>query len=89
LIEDEFYDIYVRLNKIENGKADLTINYIHEAVPVVEEPEEGDVEGVDTTGEIVPIEDEEESNVWIWVVVIVIVVLIAAGVPVAMKKKRK
>jgi hypothetical protein len=40
---DSYYDIYVQLNSIENGKANLTVKNIHEEIPAekIREPEEG------------------------------------------------
>tara|TARA_Y100000034_G_C6884393_1_gene405855 strand:- start:271 stop:2169 length:1899 start_codon:yes stop_codon:yes gene_type:complete len=89
LTGDGFYDVYVKLNKIENGRADLTIRSIKEEVPE-EELEEGDVSGVDTSGDIIPIVEEESSLLWLWILIGVVVV-IGAGVVVstASKKKKK
>jgi len=33
LNNDNYYDLYIKLNKIANGKANLTIKYIHELIP--------------------------------------------------------
>ncbi len=85
--ENNFYDIYVKLNSITNGYADLTINYLHEEIP---EPEEGeDASSVDTSGEIVEpeIEEEETSNLIWWIVGIVIVILIIVIVFIVLKKR--
>jgi len=76
-----YYDIYVILNAIVDGKADLTIQEINEAVP------EGDTSSVTTTGEIqddnppVTTDDSgtgESSKTWLWVLVI-LVILVAIG----------
>jgi len=73
--DDNFYDIYVMLNSIENNKANVTIQQINEAVP-----EENQDTGVDTTGSLnqTTSGDEPEeagsSNWWIWVLIIVVLV---------------
>ena len=38
LTSPQYYDLYVRLNSIENNKADLTIQIINEEIPRVSEP---------------------------------------------------
>ncbi|MAG01937.1 hypothetical protein CMI42_01255, partial [Candidatus Pacearchaeota archaeon] len=81
--DDGFYDVYVKLESITNGKADLLIRYLNEEIP-----EEKEEESVDTTGEIVPEEVEEESSLmWLWVLIVVIVVIVIGWV-VAKKGKR-
>lgn len=82
---DGFYDIYLKLNRIVNGKADLLLNSIHEEIPEPEEDEEAS--NVETSGEIVPIEDSKGSTL-IWVIVGLVVVLVVVGW-VYMRKKRK
>jgi hypothetical protein len=81
LDSDGFYDVYIKLNGISNGKADLTINYLNEKIPDVEREE-----GVETSGEIVTEEELEEresvdeSNLtWLWVLIVVGVVLGLGG----------
>ena len=75
--DDGIYDIYVILNNIIGGKADITIKKISESVP------EGIEESVETTGEITTPGEEtptetEKSYAWLWVVGI-LVILIGIG----------
>lgn len=73
--EDDFYDIYVKLNSIINGKADLNIEYLYEEIPAPTEG--GDTSPVDTSGDVVVDEPEpKESNVWMWILVIGLIVVI-------------
>jgi len=76
--DDGYYDIYVKLNGIASGKADVTIEYLNEVIP-----EEGGA--VETTGEdITPVEKEEASEIsstksmaWLyWIIGIIIVLII-------------
>jgi len=64
--DDNIADVYVKLNAITNGKADLTIKYIQEAVV----PEE----------EVTPPTEEEAARevnlVWLWIVIAVVVIAI-------------
>ncbi len=71
--DDDLYDVYVVLNGITNGKADLTITYIQEEIPQVETGE-----GVETTGEIVEEEEEPEGSnkMLIGLVVVIVIVLV-------------
>ena len=75
--EDGYYDIYVKLNEIIGGKADITIEYLNELIP----EEKGAVE---TTGEDVTpreeIEDEselgEQSYTWLGVLVVIVLLFL-------------
>lgn len=69
---DGFYDVYVKLNAIVNGKADLVIKYIQEEVP----PET--VAAEEPAKEVIPpVESSKEINlVWLWVVIAVIIIVI-------------
>ena len=81
---DEIYDVYVVLNSIVNGKADLTIQSISEEIP------EGEG-AVSTTGEeVTPTDDEdttedETSLTWLWVLIVVVLVVVGFTI----YKKRK
>ena len=82
--DDGVYDIYVILNNIVNGKAEVTIKKISEEVAQGEE-------AVITTGEITTPQKETpaesmKSKTWILVVVIVLV-LIIIGAGYKIKKK--
>jgi len=80
--DDGFYDVYVKLKAIVNGKADLEIKYLHEEIPAVVDDEGQETKPpVETTGDIIEPEvepEEEKSYAWIiWVLVIVVVLVIA------------
>jgi len=79
---DGIYDIYVKLNSILNGKADVLVQKLSEEVPAGEG-------SVSTTGEIEEAEPEEAegiSKTWIWIIIIVIIILIGIGF--GIKKRR-
>ncbi len=83
--DDGYYDIYVILNAIVDGDADVTIKEIHEETPAEEEG------GVTTTGQVereeeTPAEEEGSSLMWLWIVIGVIII-IAVGFGIAKKKK--
>jgi len=71
--DDGIYDIYVKLNSVINGKADLTIRYIQEEVPTLE-PEPTPVVEPEVK------EEEKASLAWIWVVAIIIILVIIGWV---------
>lgn len=86
---DGYYDVYVKLNSVTGTEADVTINYINEAVPA-------GAGAVSTTGEDVTpapsgetttggAEGTTKTTWYYWVIGIVIVLVIAA---VVLKKKK-
>lgn len=84
--EDGYYDIYVKLNSITSGKADITVQKISEEIP------EGE-EAVTTTGEIVeeeevPAVEEEKDLMWLWVLIGILILAAVIGGGVAVKKKQ-
>ncbi|MCK9595614.1 hypothetical protein M0R19_00285 [Candidatus Pacearchaeota archaeon] len=86
---DGFYDVYVKLNGITNGKADMTINYIHEEIPAGSGT-------TTTTGEELPSGEEGEAQsteegmpIWVWIVVALVVLAIVIGGGIAMKRKKR
>ena len=81
---DDYYDIFVRLNSIGGGKANLTIGSIREGV----------VEGDVITGEVVEdveeeFVEEEHDYLWLWVVLGLVGVLIGIVLGVGYWKKEK
>ena len=88
--EDNYYDIYVKLNNIENNKANLTVKNIHEEI---HETDSG------ITGDAIGEEDSEEGEeelvkgddnlTWLWILIAVIVLAIIAFVIYQSQKKRK
>ncbi|MBU1501758.1 MAG: hypothetical protein KJ905_03215, partial [Nanoarchaeota archaeon] len=86
---DNFYDIYVLLNSIVNGKADLTIQKINEAVPegadsVVTTGEDlTGTTGTDSSGD--ETDGEGSSLTWLWVLIGLVVV---AAIGLSLRKKR-
>ena len=87
LDNDGFYDISVKLNNITNNKADLTINYLHEAVSST-------TTSTTTEGEI-PTETTTQSKtipswvIWVIVGIVVLAVLIGGGFALKKHKKRR
>ncbi|MEK6914197.1 MAG: hypothetical protein AABW83_00955 [Nanoarchaeota archaeon] len=74
LDNNKIYDVYVKLNSILNGKADLTIEYLNEAVPAEERKEEIKESGKEEKN--VPQEENKIANLSWWAVIIVILILI-------------
>ena len=75
--DDDFYDIFVKLNSIENSRADITIQKVSEEVS--EETESSvETEGeVTSTGEDSEDGLEKEKNLtWLWILIGVVVVII-------------
>ena len=88
--DNGYYDIYVKLNAIVDGKADVTVMKINELMPE-------DADGsVDTTGDIVDetdteadtTDDEEGGLTWLWVIIGILVLAAVIGGGVAAKKKK-
>jgi len=73
--EDDIYDIFVKLNSIENNKVDITIQGISEAVS------EGEESPIETEGTIIgeDLEDElekERNLTWLWILISIVVAVI-------------
>ncbi len=87
LNNDGFYDVYVQLNGIANGKADMTISYIHEQIPEGATTPPAEEEEETTTP---PAEEAQEAAVpyWVWIIIGVIVLAVIIGLGVKLKKKR-
>jgi len=83
---DGFYDLYVKLNNIINGKADLTMQYIHEEISASagEETQTGEEE----TGEQQP-EGTQQMPLWVWGIIIAALILIILVTIALLKKKKK
>lgn len=77
---DNFYDVYVKLNAIVNGKADLLIKYIHEEFT----PEVAPVEEEEAVPGEAPAEEEtqevEKTAGLVWVLIILVIIVIIAVV---------
>jgi len=86
LDDDGYYDVSITLNGIVNNKADLTINYIHEAVSAGTTTNEEQPAG--TTGEEETTTAETQWPVWLWIVIGVIVLVVIGG-GIALNKKKK
>jgi len=83
--EDNFYDVYVILNSISDGKADITIRSINEEIP-----EESD-SPIETTGEVTEKEEiiEESKNIIPIVIGAIVLILILGIVGFVIYKKRQ
>lgn len=89
--DNGYYDIYVKLNAIVDGKADVTVMKINEEIPEGEGSVDtsGDVTGDTTTpdaGEETP--DEEKGLTWLWIIIGILVLAAIVGGGVAVKKKQ-
>jgi hypothetical protein len=82
---DNFYDVYVILNSISDGKADITVKSINEEIP-----EEID-SLIETTGEVTGEEEiiEESKNIIPIVIgaIVLILILILAGIVIYRKRQ--
>jgi len=90
---DNYYDIYVKLNSIINNKANLTIKSIYEKVP---EEEQGKDEKEIATQEQKPQEAEtpptirNDTIIWvIGVVVLIIILIVALSIVYKIREKNK
>lgn len=93
---DGYYDLNVKLNAVVNGKADLSVSSIHEAVPVVQPPvqeEKGvgeqlaDAGGnlVDNAGQVV----EGKASYWVYVLLTAIIILVIVYLLIRISKKKR
>ena len=75
---DNYYDLNVKLNSIENNKASIFMLSIHELMPVVEEPVEEEVvqqeETPSITGEAIGDTEGGSNLLWLWLLIAAIVV---------------
>lgn len=90
--DDEYYDIFVRLNSIENNRANITTQFIHELItPETTETEDN----LQDAGETIAGEeqgtgdDDKKSNIiwWILGIVVIIIIFVIVGVLYANRKK--
>ena len=79
---DDFYDILIVLNSISDGKANVTISYLHEEIPkeVFEEGEAVEEIGNDESGFLL---------VWIFGIAVLIIVIILAVTVYFMVRRNK
>ena len=71
--DDNYYDIYVKLESISNDKATITAKFMHEEIPVSQN--DTDEEGI---GDLITTEDEskERNLTWLWIALGIIVILL-------------
>ena len=88
VLDDRYYDIYVKLNSITNGKADVTVQKIHELIPASAEGPLSTT-GEDVTGQPLGEVETDEGGfpAWGWAIIIILV-LAAVGGGIAVKNKR-
>jgi hypothetical protein len=83
---DNYYDLSVTLNGIENGKADFTIFSIYEEITPETEEEEMEKETKATEpGEI----EEEKNLMWLWILLIVIVLAAVIGSVIVLRNNKR
>ena len=101
LNNDNYYDLYVKLNEIKSSKAYLEVKYIHEIItPVVippaeeeeeevppEEPEEVPEEPEEEVPPEEPIEEPPVNLTGLWVLIVIIAIGLIAYL-IYKKKKR-
>lgn len=71
LDNDGYYDLLVIVNGIENNRADLTINYIHEVISTSEETGEP----IENSEDIIPISIQEETSEAFWIVGVFLLII--------------
>ncbi|MDO8623229.1 MAG: hypothetical protein Q7R52_03190 [archaeon] len=88
---DNIYDIYVKLNAITNGKADITTKKINEEVPAGEGnvSTTGDITSGGTAGEQPSTTSTTNWQKWIIVAVVLIVIIALVVVFLTRNKKRR
>jgi hypothetical protein len=72
---DNFYDVYVKLNSIANSKANMTIRSLHEQIPVALTPPTGATTGTPESNAPAAAEEKLSSG-WIIFIIIVVVILV-------------
>lgn len=72
--EDNFYDLYILLNSIENNKANLTVQKINEEI-LGEENKTVDTSGT-LLGQNNDLTSSEKSSSWIWWIIIILIIII-------------
>jgi hypothetical protein len=82
--DDGFYDISVKLNKIENSKADVTVMEIYEEIPPPAPATTTPTPAAEPTAELA----QEAGTSSTWIIVIVIIIIIAAIVAWYIIKKK-
>ncbi|MEK6871994.1 MAG: Ig-like domain-containing protein [Nanoarchaeota archaeon] len=85
--DDGAYDLKVTLNKIENNKAEIKIEYLQETVPEEEKEEVAETGGF--VEEKKPTPTEEKSTLWIWITIIILTVIAIVVYIAVMMNKRK
>ena len=88
---DNYYDVYVKLNSIANNKANITIKSIYEVVPAsppeTTTPSDTTPSSSDTTTPL-PESTSIFSSVWFWVLVMILLVVIIAAIVIAFVLRR-
>jgi len=85
VLDDGYYDLYVKLDKIDGNEATVTIKSIREKIT---EETTGEEEQKQTEAERLAAEAEEEGVGWI-IAIAVIIVIIGVVLTIVMKKKRR
>ena len=96
--DDGYYDLYIKLDEINNSKAYLTLKHINESITAEAEeqpdevpdetPEEPEETPEETPEEEVPPEEEPTAKLtWLWILVVLIIIGLAAYFFVYKKKK--
>jgi hypothetical protein len=89
---DGIYDLYVKLNSISSGKADLTIGYLSEAIP--QEKKEDKIS--DVREKIIydfvpqnPPEEVKDKSYLLWIIITILAILIIIVLIVLLISRRK
>ena len=85
---DDYYDILVSLNSINDGKADVTIQSINELI-VVEDVVEEEIGNVETVADVIVDIAENKGNAVVWIIVGFVIVGVGIVVVLTRKKKQK
>jgi len=86
--DNGYYDLYVKLNKIESNKADITIKSISEKVTEQTETQQQEQQEA-ATGQAEEDLDTGVGSAWLWIIIVVIVILILVVIGYVIKKKKQ
>ncbi len=89
--EDDFYDVLVKLNNFVNGRANLSVSYLHEETPTQPLPPAenstlgsnetaADTNNANLDGNTAESGEGTKSRRWIWILIIIVIVLAAGGI---------
>jgi hypothetical protein len=88
--EDGYYDMTLKLNSIDNNKADLTVLSIHEMITpeTIADADESEAAAGDVQDDETGVGEGSGSLVWLWILIGVVVVVVALILPRYLRKSK-